>query len=318
MPNIENYVEFSAWQYDLIRHLFTLTVAVFAAGFVYFILSARNIAPRYRAASFLSAVVMVSAAYEIFSLWLALQDSFTYTGSNWVPAGDDVFSNGYRYANWSIDVPMLLTQLLIALGIAGKAFWSNWAKFTIAGLLMIWTGYIGQYFEPQAAGIEEASGLPFWIWGAVSTVFFVFIVYQVMMLTHKTQGDMPSRARKEFGYIGILLLVSWTLYPFAYGLAAWWPTGEGVVLRQGLYTVADIVSKLVYGVWLTRLAFMRSAYDGFEPAIAAGGQAGLTREEIAREEIARHAPYRRQPATTISGTQATASATAADPAVPPK
>lgn len=41
----------------------------------------------------------------------------------WTRAGaEQTFSNGYRYINWSIDVPMLLTQFLIALGLTGAFF----------------------------------------------------------------------------------------------------------------------------------------------------------------------------------------------------
>ena len=35
--------------------------------------------------------------------------------------------------NWSIDVPVLLTQLLIVGGITGLAFQRRWAAFVVAG-----------------------------------------------------------------------------------------------------------------------------------------------------------------------------------------
>jgi hypothetical protein len=295
MPNLENFLAFEHWQYDFIRHMFTLTVAVFAAGLVYFALSMNSTAPWYRVSAMLSAVVMVSAALELFLLYQSWQESFvsvplpggdnvlaTFEGigaaspNAYVAAGNEVFSNGYRYLNWSIDVPMLLTQLLIVVGLTGRQFWSNWAKLTAAGLLMIYTGYIGQFFEPAAAGIvgfEDRNGWPLWLWGAISTVFFVYICYKVMMLTHNMVGDVPDRARKEMGRIGIFLVVTWTGYTIGYLLPALWPTNDGMVFRQFVYTVADITSKLVFGVMLSRVALMRSAYDGYEPAI-------LTRQGI--------------------------------------
>ncbi|MCQ8184634.1 bacteriorhodopsin [Parvularcula maris] len=282
MPNIENYLTFEHWHFDYVRHIFTLTVAVFGAGLVYFLLSARNVAPRYRASSYLSAVVMVSATYEIFSLWLGWDSSFAYNGSEWALVEGKVFSNGYRYANWCIDVPMLLTQLLIVAGFAGQKFWSNWWQFTAAGLLMIFTGYIGQYYEPQVAGLEDGSTMPFWIWGLVSSVFYAWIVYLTIKVTLNPHGDMPVRARKELRNVGILLIVSWTLYPFAYGWPAWQPDADGVVVRQTLYTLADIFSKLVYGVMLGRVALMRSAYEGFPSAIEVGGDQALTSDERKR------------------------------------
>ena len=39
--------------------------------------------------------------------------------------------------------------------------------------------------------------------------------------------------------------------------------------RQILFTIADITSKLIFGVVLARCARLRSADDGYEPAVAA-------------------------------------------------
>ncbi|MBB4658690.1 bacteriorhodopsin [Parvularcula dongshanensis] len=293
MPNLENFLAFEHWQYDFVRHMFTLSVAVFAAGLVYFALSLKNTAPWYRISSILSAVVMVSAALELYQLFRSWEEAFVavpLTGAAgaastgllstigetspnaWLPVTDAEFSNGYRYINWSIDVPMLLTQLLVVVGLTGAAFWSNWWKLTLAGLVMVYTGYIGQYFEPAAAGLAVAEGrnaYPFWVWGFVSTIPFIYINYKVMVLTHRVVGDVPDRVRKEMGRIGVFLVATWTLYTLGYVLPAIWPNADGMVFRQAVYTVADITSKLVFGVMLSRVALIRSAYDGFEPAILA-------------------------------------------------
>ena len=292
MPTLENFLVFEHWQYDFVRHLFTLSVAVFAAGLVYFALSASSTAPWYRTSAYLSAVVMVSAALELFLLYQSWQGSFyavptagapppTIGATSpvaFVPAPDEVFSNGYRYLNWSIDVPMLLTQLLIPIGLVGAAFWSNWWKLTAAGLLMIYTGYIGQYFEPQAALSKEAfilplaegrNAWPFWFWGFVSSIFFVYINYKVIKLTFNVQGDVPDRVRVEMRRIGIFLVVTWTLYTVGYVLPAIWPNADGMTFRHFVYTFADITSKLVFGVMLSRVCLIRSAHDGYEPAILA-------------------------------------------------
>ena len=300
MPTLENFLVFEFWQYDFVRHMFTLTVAVFAAGLVYFALSASSTAPWYRTSAYLSAVVMVSAALELYLLYQSWQASFVAVplgegggalldgiGAQspvaYVGAADEVFSNGYRYLNWSIDVPMLLTQLLIVVGLTGRAFWRNWAGLTIAGLLMIYTGYVGQYFEPAAGGIEgfeDRNAYPFWLWGFISTIPFVYINYKVITLTFNIVGDVPERARKEMKRIGVFLVATWTLYTLGYVLPAIWPTADGMVFRQFVYTTADITSKLVFGVMLSRVALMRSAYDGYEPAILARQGLVLGRNDV--------------------------------------
>lgn len=271
MPNLENYLVYEAWQYDVVRHLLSLTVAAFLAGFVYFLLSAQQIAPRYRLASTISAVVMVSAVLEIGQLALLWASSFEYVDGLWRPVSGQPFSNGFRYVNWSIDVPMLLTQLLVVLGLAGRTFWSNWWKLTVAGLLMIWTGYPGQFFEPAVAGLApETDGSPFWIWGAVSTVFFVYLLYKVGMLIGRPLEPVTAAVKRNLMYCWWIVLFSWSLYPFAYLQPAFWPDADGIVARQALFTVADITSKLIFGVVLGNVALLRSRELGWLPAVTTG------------------------------------------------
>ncbi|GEM_PF-5632367 len=54
-----------------------------------------------------------------------MERSFSFDGERYV-VGEQLFSNGYRYMNWSIDVPVLLIQLLIVLGVTGAAFRRTW------------------------------------------------------------------------------------------------------------------------------------------------------------------------------------------------
>lgn len=273
MPNIENYLTYDHWQYDVIRHLLQLTVAAFAAGLVYFLATAKDISPRYRLSSVISGVVMVSAVLEIGQLSFGWSSGFRYTDGLWRPAGGNLFSNGFRYINWSIDVPMLLTQVLVVLGLTGRAFWGEWWKLTIAGLVMVWTGYVGQFYEPAVAGITpKVSAAPFWIWGAVSTVPFVYLLYRVGMLIGRPPEPMDEDSRRNLKYCWWILLFSWTLYPFAYGVPAVSADANGVVAKQVLFTIADITSKLIFGVVLGRVARLRSKALGWKPALLADAE----------------------------------------------
>lgn len=273
MPNFENYFAYSFWQYDFVSHMLALTVAVFASGFVYFISSRNQVAPQFRMTNTISAVVMVSAFLEIGQLFLSWGDAFTLTAAGWAPSGEATFSNGFRYVNWSIDVPMLLTQLLIVLGLTNERFWAEWWKLSLAGILMIWTGYPGQFFEPAVAGLAPGQATaPFWIWGAISTVFFVYLLYRVGMLIGRPPEPQSEQVRRNFMRIWVLILASWALYPIAYGLPAVWADANAAVTRQALFTIADITSKLVFGVMLSRIAVMRSEEIGFRPETQAGGR----------------------------------------------
>lgn len=267
--NIENFLEFTNPGYQVVRHLFVLSIAAFAAGFVYFLASAGTVAARYRTSSYISAVVMVSATFAIYQLSVTFEDAFAFDPekARWVPVPDEVFSNGNRYVNWSIDVPMLLTQFLIVLAVGNEIFWRQWRKFTIAGLAMIWTGYVGQYYESYRVsdGVEM---VPFWLWGGISTVFYLYLYVVLAQTISATKETLSDNVRWHVLLAWRILLVSWVLYPVAYAIPALLPTDDWLVVRQATYAVADITSKLVFGIVLSRIALLRSVEDGHPPAIA--------------------------------------------------
>jgi len=275
LPSIENFLTYAFWQYDLVRHLFAFSTAVFVAGLVYFAMTARTTAPNYRLSAYISAVVMVSAALELGQLWLLWNQSFEWAvlRGSFVPVPQEQFSNGYRYMNWLIDVPMLATQLVVVCGFAGAELRNRWAKLTIAGVLMILTGYVGQYFEPAVAGVPGYEGAEqFWIWGIVSTVFYVWMLLVLANAVRNPQGSPSEEVRGRLKFCFWFLLATWSIYPLAYAMPLFSPTAEGVVVRQVIYTVADVSSKLVFGVILSQVAVRRSAEEGFEPALKSTGE----------------------------------------------
>ncbi|MEO1060630.1 MAG: bacteriorhodopsin [Actinomycetota bacterium] len=256
--SFENLFSYSPTQYEIVFGVFTLTAAVFAACLVYSLVTAGSIAPRYRLTSYLTGVVMVSAFFELG--WLALRwDSvFSFDGSAYV-VGDELFSNGFRYMNWSIDVPVLLTQLLIVGGITGTLFLKRWAAFVVAGLAMIWTGYVGQFDEIDG-------GAQFWIWGAISTVFYLWLLWVAYQTIRDAKAKASPTVKRMFSVVWGLFVVSWTIYPAAYLMPQIWDTANGVVLRNIIYSGADISSKAIYGVILALIAQRLSAEQGYRPA----------------------------------------------------
>ncbi|MEO0785481.1 MAG: bacteriorhodopsin [Pseudomonadota bacterium] len=273
MPNYENFIAFDYWQYEVIRHAFSLTFAVFAAALVYFGMSAKSVVPRFRNTAYISAVVMVSAFLEIVALWYLWNVNFEFdTVANVfaVPEGK-VFSNGYRYANWLIDVPMLLTQFLVVLGFTGAAFYSRWRKLTLAGVAMILTGYVGQYYEPQVAGFIEGNGLPFWIWGGISWLIFFYLLYAANEAFKTGLSNLDPSVRDEMRRAWRILYITWWLYGLAYlipGIPGINQDPTWVVIRQLAYTFADITSKAVFGIVLARVAMKQSAVE--DPRYAPG------------------------------------------------
>jgi bacteriorhodopsin len=265
----ENYIGLeqglSEMGYQMVAHVLTLGYAVMLASLFYFILTIKTVAPRYRISSVLSVVVMVSAFLLLFAQAANWTSSFVFDatrGKYFLGEGQDLFNNGYRYLNWLIDVPMLLFQILFVVTLTKSNFSSIRNQFWFSGAAMIITGYIGQFYE-------VTNIMAFFAWGAVSTLFFIHILILMRRVINEGKQGIPARAQKTLGAIWTLFLVSWMLYPGAYlmphllGLEGPMFSETGVVGRQITYTIADVSSKVVYGVLLTVVAQIMSKKEGY-------------------------------------------------------
>lgn len=268
--NFENYIAltqgYSEMAYQMVAHLLTLGYAVMLAGLLYFVLTIKYVSPKYRISSILSGVVMVSAFLLLYAQSVNWGNSFNFdgeTGRYVLASGDDLFNNGYRYLNWLIDVPMLLFQILFVITLTKSSFSSIRNQFWFSGSLMIITGYIGQFYE-------VTNLTAFFVWGAISTVFFLHVLYVMNKVIKEGKEGLSEPARKVLNHIWILFLVSWFLYPGAYlmphllGIEGGFYNESGVVGRQMTYTVADITSKVIYGILLTNLAQILSREQGYD------------------------------------------------------
>ncbi|MBS0012079.1 MAG: bacteriorhodopsin, partial [Bacteroidales bacterium] len=212
----ENYVGsqtgFSEMGYQMVAHVLTLGYAVMLAGLLYFILTMKTVAPKYRISSILSGVVMISAfllLYKQAANWNAAFEFDQERGRYFLADGPDLFNNGYRYLNWLIDVPMLLFQILFVVSLKQSKFSSVRNQFWFSGAAMIITGYIGQYYEVTNIKL-------FFLWGAISSLFFIHILILMRRVIREGREGVPETARKALNSIWILFVVSWMLYPGAY------------------------------------------------------------------------------------------------------
>ena len=86
----------------------------------------------------------------------------------------------------------------------------------------IWTGYIGRFDEVDG-------GAQFWIWGAISTVFYLWLLYVAWQTVRDARANASESVSRLFNVVWILFLRLWTIYPVAYLMPDLWDTANGVV-----------------------------------------------------------------------------------------
>ena len=254
--------------FEIVSHILTLGYASMGAALLFFILTKNDALPKYRMSSVISVVVMVSAMLLLYTQKQSWTDAYGFDGTAYMlNPGADLFTNGYRYLNWLIDVPMLLIQILFVAEITGADRTRYMTRFTISGALMIILGYVGQFYEPGR--LNENIGL--WaFWGLVSTGFFIHVLILITRVIHEGWSRMDGSAARVFGAILPLFYVAWWLYPVAYAAPILMEAGVSyevtIVSQQAIYTIADIASKVIYGVMLTVTATMLSERQGYRHA----------------------------------------------------
>ena len=263
LGNIENVVTLTMQQYTLGSLILMVSYGACFAFMLFFLMSVQNLAPRYRLVPILSAVVMASAGLSLlqeFSLW---KDSYAFVDGLYRPlAENETFTNAYRYGNWTITVPILLTQLAIALGLRQGEIQRRSLRMGVPAVLMIWTGLYGQFGE-----VGDFSHLN--LWGVVSSIFFLWLILEVRQTLIAGISSTPDILKPWPNNLWWFFLATWGLYPIAYALPQLGATAEIVIARQGIYSLADIASKLIYGIILARFVLRRSAYEGYMPAAEA-------------------------------------------------
>jgi bacteriorhodopsin len=275
MWNLENAVTFSPAQFDLISNVLTIGYAAHFAGLAYFVLTRKNVAPRYRSMTTMSVVVMLSAALLLLRLDLSFGNAFVFdAASGQYVLGDATYSHGYRYLNWLIDVPLLLTQSFFVLNIAKKDLWGYRFKLGGAGALMVVLGYVGQFYEV----VDPLGGL-LW-WGIAATIPFIYFTAIFWRLTGDAVGYLPGAAATTMKQIRYLFLFSWNLYIVAYVVPMFSISAGAAVTRTFIFTIADVLSKIIYGVLLGKIATARSVAEGYH----VDGYEWLVADEVATEE----------------------------------
>ena len=255
---MENELLFTPDQHAVVGHLFAVALGAHVVGFIYFLAARERLAPRYRMATVLSMAVMAASGLLFLRLATSWDTAFVQDGATMVPTGNR-FDGGLRYVNWLVTVPVLLLQVLFAFDLARSQVIRLRTVLVTSGVAMVALGYVGQF----RLGRDDSWALA---WGTASTVPFVVLLVVLIPLLRSQADRLPAEAATTMRHLVWVFLFFWGLYPIAYLVPVASFTPEAAILSQTLFTVADVGSKVLYGVLLAKVLRLRSAADGYGPA----------------------------------------------------
>ena len=250
--------DLSIGQYQLVYNMLSLTVAAMFASFVFFVFARQLVGEKYRGALVMSAIVVFVAGYHYWRIFENWDAAYELANGVYVATGT-YFNDAYRYVDWLITVPLLLAELIAVLNLPKGKRGGLITKLVIASILMIATGYPGEVAESTSARL---------IWGFISTIPFVYILYVLWVELGKSLVRQPEEVRILVRNIRLLLLGTWGFYPITYllpvlGLAG----GSAIISIQTGYAIADILAKCGYGLMIFWIAKAKTEAD--EAAVTA-------------------------------------------------
>ena len=249
-------------QFDTVYNFLSLVIASQLFTTLFLVAAMGRVLPRYRQALLTGAIVCGIAAYHYFRIFDSFREAYVTTAPGgagiYTMAAGKSFNEGYRYVDWLLTVPLLLVELVAVLALA-KAVKSSLLKRLIpASALMIVLGYPGEISMDIGTRV---------LFGGLSTIPFLYILYVLFVELTKSLDRQIPEVRSYINRLRLLLFATWGVYPLAYliptlgigGADAW-------VGKQIGYSVADILAKALYGLFIYQVARLKSADD--DPAWA--------------------------------------------------
>jgi bacteriorhodopsin len=239
-------------QFNIVYNMLSLGLASMLFTSIFLFIARDRVLPRYRMAVIVSATVTAIAAYHYFRIFDSFNHAFAGMENN-----PYLYNVGYRYVDWLLTVPLLLVELVAVLALARAAQSSMLNRLVPAAAAMILLGYPGDA-HLTVFGISDPG-----IWGLLSTIPFLYILYVLFIELGKSLSRQSKAVQTKIKLLRILLIATWGVYPITFILAMGQTAFDAnrFVAREVGYSIADILAKCLFGLIIFSVARIKSAED---------------------------------------------------------
>ena len=236
-------------QYLLVYNAFSFTFATMAAATVFLWFGRSQVGPAYKTALTISGLVTAIAAYHYFRIFESWETAYEVR-SGVITVTGLAFNDAYRYVDWLLTVPLLLIELVLVMRLSREETVSKSVRLGSAAALMILLGYPGEIADSTVIRA---------IWGAISTVPFLYIVWELFKGLGDSIERQPESVRDLIKTARLVTFASWGFYPIVYMIPLFGVSGGAAeTYVQVGYTIADIVAKAGVGVMVYLIAVRKS------------------------------------------------------------
>ena len=220
---------------DYVGFSFFIGSMAMLAATVFFFLEMGNVQGKWRTSMLISGLITFIAAVHYFYM----RDFWAETGTS---------PTEFRYIDWILTVPLMCVEFYLILKAFGAKMDLLW-KMIAYSLWMLIFGYLGETVYRDSSAI----------WGAISTLGYVGIFYEVWFGSAKklSQGSNDPHLQKAFNTLAWFILVGWTIYPIGYMAIPTDGLLSGILPLESLdiiYNIGDAINKIGFGLVIYSLA----------------------------------------------------------------
>ena len=225
---------------------FTFFVAYISMGaaFVFFISQRNSVAPEYRTALTISALIVGVAAFHYFYMKGLYSDTtlplLAISGADYAKITRDSFFGiiNFRYMDWLVTTPLLVAKIPLAVA-AGRRVGKVVTYLILADLLMIVAGFIGEQYVAN-------TGMHL-LWGAISTIGYVAIVYFLFTTVKEMAKTAEPEERWAVKWMSMFVITGWGIYPIGYMIPSLLPQLD-LNIVHAVYNLGDQINKIGPGI----------------------------------------------------------------------
>ena len=242
-------------QHILVLYFLVIAGLALLAGLIRTVLSRVEVGSRYRPATVARLAIAAIALVSYGAIVLEFVRGYSPVDGGWRPNGEAVFTFAIRYMDWSVTVPLLTIELLAVCAVSGIAVRNVQRLAALGAFLMILAGFIGVFV---VGGGDRTTLL---VWGAVSSVFWIFTNAVLIWAVRRSLGDLTPQAAALLRSATVLLLSGWAIYPVIFVVQAFSFGGQWTTIIQIALCATDVLVKIGFGGLVHRVAKLRTAED---------------------------------------------------------
>ncbi len=236
-------------QYSLVYNALSFVFAAMGAATIFLFLSRSQVATQYKSAVTVSGLVTMIAAYHylrIFNSW----DAAYSVMNGIVTTTGRPFNDAYRYVDWLLTVPLLVTELILVMRLPGNEGPKKATKLAFLAVIMVLLGYPGEISNVAATR---------WLWWCLSMIPFLIIQFELFVGLRASIDSQPASARGLVSSARYITVVTWLFYPIVFILPMIGLSGASAnVAVQVGYSIADVLAKAAFGIFIFTIALKKS------------------------------------------------------------